>query len=148
MTTQINSLAPGRFERKFRSHFKILLMAGGWDISCEIAHKWMSLDTTVDKSTLVQVITWTNVDPDLCRHMASLGHNELMMLHGICRALVHWWSGSAECQPFLCSYHCNVLVWRQATALWNTLFQCCHICNILFKVQTTFVLQWRVGCPY
>ena len=24
-----------------------------------------------------QVITWANVDPDLCRHMASLGHNEL-----------------------------------------------------------------------
>ena len=22
-------------------------------------------------------ITWANVDPDLCRHMASLGHNEL-----------------------------------------------------------------------
>ena len=24
-----------------------------------------------------QAITWANVDPDLCRHMASLGHNEL-----------------------------------------------------------------------
>ena len=24
-----------------------------------------------------QAITWTNIDPDLCRHMASLGHNEL-----------------------------------------------------------------------
>ena len=24
-----------------------------------------------------QAITWTNVDPDLSRHMASLGHNEL-----------------------------------------------------------------------
>ena len=23
-----------------------------------------------------QAITWTNVDPNLCRHMASLGHNE------------------------------------------------------------------------
>ena len=22
-------------------------------------------------------ITWANVDPDICRHMASLGHNEL-----------------------------------------------------------------------
>ena len=40
-----------------------------------------------DKSTLVQVIwlgairqqafTWANVDPDLRRHMASLGHSEL-----------------------------------------------------------------------
>ena len=38
----------------------------------------MPLDLTDDKSTLVQVITWANVDPDLCRHMVSLGHNELI----------------------------------------------------------------------
>ena len=39
----------------------------------------MSLDPTEDKSTLVrqQAITWASVDLDLCRHMASLGHNEL-----------------------------------------------------------------------
>ena len=47
----------------------------GWDISHEIALRWMSLDLT-DKSTLVQVvawlgavrqqtITWANVDQDL-----------------------------------------------------------------------------------
>ena len=38
----------------------------------------MSLDFTEEKekSTLV-AITWANVDPDKCRHMASLGHNEL-----------------------------------------------------------------------
>ena len=23
-----------------------------------------------------QAITWANIDPDLCRHMVSLGHNE------------------------------------------------------------------------
>ena len=27
-----------------------------------------------------QAIIWANVDPDLCRHMASLSHNELMSL--------------------------------------------------------------------
>ena len=40
----------------------------------------MSLDLTDDKSTLVQVMAWcrqANVDPDLCRHVASLGPNEL-----------------------------------------------------------------------
>ena len=34
------------------------------------------------KSTLVQVMVWcrqANVDPDICRHMALLGHNELNM---------------------------------------------------------------------
>ena len=61
-------------------------MIDGWGISCEIALIWMSLDFTGDQSTLVQVmagalrqqaITWANVDPDLCCHMASLGHIEL-----------------------------------------------------------------------
>ena len=42
------------------------------------------LDFTEDKSTSVQVMacwqqafTWANVDTDICRHMASMGHNEL-----------------------------------------------------------------------
>ena len=39
----------------------------------------MSLDLTDDRSTLVQVITCANVDPDLCCHMASLSHNRLMV---------------------------------------------------------------------
>ena len=26
-----------------------------------------------------QAITWANVDPDLCRHMASLAHNDLTL---------------------------------------------------------------------
>ena len=43
----------------------------------------MSLDVTDDQSTLVvawrhRAITWANVNPDLRRHMVSLGHNELM----------------------------------------------------------------------
>ena len=46
----------------------------------------MPLRLTDDKSTLGQVmawgrqaqaITWANVDPDLCRQLASLAHNEL-----------------------------------------------------------------------
>ena len=43
----------------------------------------MPLDFTDDLSTLVQVmaITWANVDPDLCRHMVSLGHNELITVY-------------------------------------------------------------------
>ena len=48
--------------------------------------RWMPQNLTDDKSTLVQVwlggirqqaICWVNVDPDLCRHMASLGVNDL-----------------------------------------------------------------------
>ena len=33
-------------------------MNGGWGISCEIALRWMPLDLTDDKSTLVQVMAW------------------------------------------------------------------------------------------
>ena len=67
-------------------------MNGGWGISYEIALRWMTLDLTGDKSTLVQVmawccqasrqqvIIWSNVDPDLCRQMASLGLN--VLTHG------------------------------------------------------------------
>ena len=45
----------------------------------------MPSDLTDDKSSLVQImgavkkqaITWANADPDLCRHVVSLGYNEL-----------------------------------------------------------------------
>ena len=36
--------------------FQIISMIDGWDISCEIALRWMSLDLTDDKSTLVEVM--------------------------------------------------------------------------------------------
>ena len=35
------------------------------------------LDLTDDQSAFIQVMAGANVDPDLCRHMVSLGHNEL-----------------------------------------------------------------------
>ena len=55
----INSLAPGRFQFNFRQViFKLILMNGGWGISYEIALRWMPLDLTDDKSTLVQVMAW------------------------------------------------------------------------------------------
>ena len=43
----INSLAPGRFE-----------FYNGWNITCEIALRWLSLDHTDNKLTLVQVMAW------------------------------------------------------------------------------------------
>ena len=54
-----NSLAPGKFEWHFRYLiFQIISMIDGWGISCEHALRWMSLDLTDDKSTLVQVMAW------------------------------------------------------------------------------------------
>ena len=53
----LNSLFPGRFEWNSRSViFKLILVITGWSISCEIVIKWMSLDLTYDKSTLVQIM--------------------------------------------------------------------------------------------
>ena len=55
----INSLAPGRFQFNFRwVIFKLSLVNGGWGISYEIALRWMPLDLTDDKLTLVQVMAW------------------------------------------------------------------------------------------
>ena len=55
----VNSLAPGKFELKFRHVIcKQILVLDGWGISCEIALIWMSLDFTDDQSTLVKVMAW------------------------------------------------------------------------------------------
>ena len=55
----VNSSAPGRFQFNFRQViFKLTLVNAGWDISYEIALRWMPLDLTADKSTVVQVMAW------------------------------------------------------------------------------------------
>ena len=87
---KLNSLAPGRFEWNFKYLIlQIISVIDGLVISCELAIRRMSLDLTDEKSTLVQImawcrqattITWANVDPDLCLHMASLGPSEIIIL--------------------------------------------------------------------
>ena len=55
----VNSLAPGRFESKFRwSIFKLISVIYDQVIPCEIALWWLLLNLTDDKSTLVQVKAW------------------------------------------------------------------------------------------
>ena len=57
--TWVNSLTHRRFQINFRwVIFKLTLVNGGWGISHEIAPRWMPLDLTDDKSTLVQVMAW------------------------------------------------------------------------------------------
>ena len=51
--------ATGKFEWNFRYViFQQILVIDGWGISREIALIWMSLDSTNDQSTLVQVLAW------------------------------------------------------------------------------------------
>ena len=70
------------------------------EVSHEIALRWMPQDLTDDKSALVQVmawcrqaqaITWANVDPDLCRQMASLGLNEFTKQPGMWYMYTIFW---------------------------------------------------------
>ena len=61
---QFNSLAPGRFERKFRwIIFMVILVIDGWDVHCEIALWWLFFYTSYDKLTLVQVMAWCHQAP-------------------------------------------------------------------------------------
>ena len=41
-----------------------------------------------------QTIIWAYVDPDICRHMALLSHNELMVWHGMGDAMMTWRHGN------------------------------------------------------
>ena len=55
----VNSLAPGKLEWHFRYLiFQIISVLDDLGIFCEIALRWMSLDLSDDKSTLVQVMAW------------------------------------------------------------------------------------------
>ena len=59
----INSLAPERFEQNPKKVLlKLISVSDGLGISFETTLRWVSLDWTDDRSTLVQVITWADVD--------------------------------------------------------------------------------------
>ena len=78
----------------------------GWVISCEILSAeclWTLLMISQHWLSAVrqQAITRANVDPDLCRHMVSLCHNELRYAsalynsrHSGCLLIAHLWSGT------------------------------------------------------
>ena len=57
-------------------------------------------------------ITWANVDPDLCCHMASLDHNELVH-EGYCSLLVSNWDRVESCERIciLCPWQ-NTMEWQ------------------------------------
>ena len=82
---QINSLSPVGCGFDFKCVIVITFM----NISSAIAFRWTAQDPAYDKSTFVQVKaycltapshymkSWISVDPDLCHHLASVGHSEL-----------------------------------------------------------------------
>ena len=80
---RINSLAPGGFQFNFRLViFKLTLGNGGRGISYEIALRWMPLDLTDDKSTLVQVMAWCH---QATSHYLSQCWRRFMSPNGVTR---------------------------------------------------------------
>ena len=92
----LNSLAPGKCGNNFKiviSHS--FLRTDILSIPCEIVLRGMPQNPFDDKSKLVQVIAWSitrsNVDQDLCCHMVSQGHNELICVNTVLfRGHVPW----------------------------------------------------------
>ena len=85
---EFNPLVPGGSGFNFKNTIFNLVLLIGISRSYHNVFRWMSWDLTNDKSTLVQVMAWcrqatshyliwTDLDPDLCCHMAFRGHNEL-----------------------------------------------------------------------
>ena len=80
----INSLAPGRCKKSWKiSSSKPILGKCNWCFYCGTGLGWMPIFSSQHWFRLwlgavrQQAITWANVDQCLCRHMASLGANEL-----------------------------------------------------------------------
>ena len=71
-------------------------MNGGWGISYEITLRWMALDLTDDKSTLVQVMAWchqaTSHYPSQCwpRSMLPNGVTRPQWVNSQCLLLMSW----------------------------------------------------------
>ena len=60
-------MVPGKSEWKFRYLiFQIISVTDGWAMSCELTHRWLSLDLNDDKSTLVQVMVWCRLATSHC----------------------------------------------------------------------------------
>ena len=101
--TTFNSLAPGRFEPNFGEVISMLIsVTDGWGISCKIALRWMPLDLTDDKSTLVQVMVW-------CRQATS---------HYLCQCWPRYMSTYGVTRPQW------VNVWLHITTTNFLIYQC------------------------
>ena len=47
------NIFPRLIDIQYVKLLKLFFVTGGWDTSCEIAHRWMSVDLTDGESTLV-----------------------------------------------------------------------------------------------
>ena len=78
-------LAPAKCGSDFKSVLQEHMIRIKFMGACEFELKWMPQNAFDDKSISARVMAWyvitcASVDLDLCRHMASLGHNVLTIL--------------------------------------------------------------------
>ena len=156
----INSLAPGRFQFNFRLVvFKLTLVNGGWCISYEIALRWMPLDLTDDKSTLVQVMAWCcqatshylsqcwprSMSPngvtrpqwvnisraeENARHFADhIFERLLFVFHIVC---INWWNTSLFCNIFI-----------QLNHWWHKLCYSSAVCGHCWEMKLRTTTIWK-----
>ena len=94
-------------------------MNGGWGISHEIAPRWIPLDLTDDKSTLVQVMAWCH---QATSHYLSQCWSRSMSPNGVTRP--HWVKQNL-CYTFEDEasvdfiYRCRIFKWVAKTWLHN-----------------------------
>ena len=74
-----------------------------------------------------QAITWANVDPDLCRHVVSLGHNELMPFNG-------WLLHHTKLNPIVEKY-----TWLMVEDVITVIHPQCQTC-----VHKFHLVQWHM----
>ena len=80
-----------------------------------------------------QAITWANVDPDLCRHMVSLGHNELthgtswqVTFCGPCIYITRYSLTPTEKQIYIARWHKSVICKQLFDKVWIILILLMH----------------------
>ena len=123
------------------------MQSSSFGTRCEIALMRMLQNLTIMRNGLVpsgntalpdpmyprhKDITWANIDPVLCRHMASLGHSELNCHHqtyingylpwwsvGLCRMMAH----EASFHQLQSSFdHDDVIKWKHFPRYWPVLW--------------------------
>ena len=79
----INSLTSERWEWNFRLvRWMLILAIDGQCLSCEIDIRWLSLDLTAEKSTVVQVMAWYR---QATSHYLSQSYPIFVLLNGVTR---------------------------------------------------------------
>ena len=95
----------GDFKEIFRKViFQLILMIDGWNISCKIVLKWMPMDFTNGKSTLVQVMAWCR---QATSHYLSQCWPRSLSPYGVIRPQwVNLWKG--HCDNSGCNFHWKI----------------------------------------